>query len=454
MTGIADTGRAQALLVRGGRPLRGRVSVPGNKHGMVLGFAAAVTLGAELSLGNVPALSERDALEEAVTALGGEVAATEEGVARIRGALTGDELPAASTRAIHGSLYLIPAVLAQRGSVVFHGSGGDHLGRFEWGLPRPLRHMLEVMESFGARWEWRGSELRVTAPRLRPATVDVLRWSQEDERPAGPLVSGATKTALLMAAAAPGTSLILNPHEKEAPHELIGMLRALGVEVEQRDACWVVRGGRARPGGRYELMPDPVELMTWQTFAAMTGSTIELDCGETARAFATTRRELGFLEGLGVRPALSPTTITVGPAEHPYGGAVLIAESTGVSTDIAPLLAVLLLRATGKSIVEDRVWAGRYGYAAQLGRMGARMAVSGNRLLVEPSALHAPSGPLTPSDTRSAAVCLAAALSVPGTTVVGGVTHLARGYQDLLPRLAALGAAVERTEVEDLTCSA
>ncbi|EPH46689.1 putative UDP-N-acetylglucosamine 1-carboxyvinyltransferase [Streptomyces aurantiacus JA 4570] len=416
--------------------------MPGNKHSMVLGFAAAVTLGAELTLRNAPWLSERDVLARTVEGLGGRVDCDRDTV-RVSGRITSGTLPGPAEAPIHGIVYLLPAVLAARGEVTFRGAGGDSLGAFEWGYNRPVKHMLEVAEAFGAQWERRDGALHARASRLRPATVDILRWSQDPARPAGPRVSGATKTALLLAAAAPGTSLILNPHEKEAPHELITVLRGLGLRIDQRDGGWVVHGGTAHTAAEHRLMPDPVETMTWQAFAALTGSTLEIDCGDPAHVFTSIHRELAFLNTLGIEPVFTDEAVIVGPAKGSYAGADLIAESTGISTDIAPLLAVLLLGADSDSVVEDRVWAGRYGYAEPLRRMGARMRVRGRRLLVGPSVLSPPGAPLRPADTRSTAVCLAAALATPGTTTVGGLDHLVRGYAALLPRLTDVGARIE-----------
>jgi UDP-N-acetylglucosamine 1-carboxyvinyltransferase len=441
MAESGDNRSARVVIIEGGHPLSGRVRIPGNKHGMVLAFAATVALGARLTLYNAPWLTERTALSEAVGGLGGEVSSG--AVTRINGLVTESELPAASTGGVHGSLYLIPSVLAQLGQVTFHGSGGDGLGSFEWGLSRPLRHMLEVMECFGARWQRRDGVLRVEAPRPRPATLDIMRWSSDEGRLTGPRVSGATKTALLMASAIPGTSLILNPHEKEAQHELISLLRHLGVEIEQRDGGWLVRGGTPRGAGSYELMPDPVDVLTWQAYAAMTGSSLVLDCGETVRTYTTTHRELRFLKLLGIEPEFRPDAITVRSASGPYNGADLVADSTGISTDIAPLLTLLLLRARSDSMVEDRVWPGRFGYADQLVRMGAAMSRSGSRLIVRPSRLRPPDGPLAPADTRSVAVCIGAALAAHGETTVGGIDHLDRGYQDMVARLRSVGARVE-----------
>ncbi|MFF2963875.1 hypothetical protein ACFVT1_34385 [Streptomyces sp. NPDC057963] len=448
----ADYRAGTTAVVEGGHTLRGRVTVPGNKHSMVLGFAAGVALGAELTLTNTPWLSERDVLTHTLKLLGGH-AECENDTVRIRGDITSSDLPAAATEVIHGSVYLLPAVLANRGSVTFSGSGGDSLGSFEWGFTRPVKHMLEVSEAFGAQWERRDGLLHAWTPRLRPATVDILRWSQDPTRPAGPYVSGATKTALLMAAAAPGSSLILHPHEKEASHELITMLRALGIRIDQQDGGWVVHGGTALTTATHRLLPDPVEMMTWQSFAAMTGSTLTIDCGDPAHVFTSIHRELNFLSTLGIEPVFNEDTVTVGPAKQRYEGTELVAESTGISTDIAPLLAVMLLQADSRSVMEDRVWTGRYSYADSLRLMGARMEVIGRQLVIEPSVLRPADVVLRPTDTRSTAVCLAAALATEGSSMVGGLDHLIRGYEALLPRLAAVGAHIELVP-DDAICIA
>lgn len=446
MSTVPEQG-SDALVVDGGRPLSGTIDVQGNKHGMVLGYAAAVAAGAELVLDGVPAVSERSVLSGLFGALGGSAECSGATVV-LRGQLSAGAVPAELSRAIHGSTYLVPAIVAQRGEVRFSGSGGDSLGRFDHGAGRPMSHMLEAMACFGARWSFpSATELRVTCPRLRPAEVDIARWSADRHRPAGPFVSGATKTALLMAAAAPGTSVIHNPHAREAEHELIAMLRHLGADIEQRDGCWIVRGGRCGGRARYRLMPDPADLITWQAISVLTGSSLVARCAGTASVGAALRPERRFLAELGVVPRFGDGYVELHPAAGPFPGAALVAESTGVSTDAAPLLAAMLLQATSPSVVTDRVWHGRFGYAEQLNRLNARCGVADDTLVIQPSVLQPSTRPLTPADTRSAAVCLVAALAVPGRTTITGVEHLRRGYERLVPRLAAVGASVEVAEL-------
>jgi UDP-N-acetylglucosamine 1-carboxyvinyltransferase len=312
--------------------------------------------------------------------------------------------------------------------------------------------MLEVMTHFGARWTFpSATDLHVTCPRLRPADVDIARWSLDHRRPEGPYVSGATKTALLMAAAADGTSIIYNPLAREAEHELIAMLRRLGTDIEQRDGCWIVRGGRFGGHARYRLMPDPADLITWQAICVLTGSSLVLRCEETARVGAALRPERRFLAELGVVPRFGKEHVQLTPGTRPFPGVTLVAESAGVSTDAAPLLAVMLLRGTSPSIVTDRVWRTRFGYAKHLNRLNARCQINDDSLVIHPSVLQPSGQPLTPADTRSGAACLVAALAVPGQTTITGVEHLRRGYELLVDRLRSVGASVAVREFAPCT---
>jgi len=443
MTRTTAAGTRYAVIT-GGRPLAGDVRLPGTKHGTVLAFAAAVATGATLTLHDAPSLTDRRVLAEVVRGLGGEV--HERGTSiDVVGAITGEEIPRAMSQLVHGSLYLVPAVLANRGSVVFHGAGGDGFGRFERGLARPVQHMLDVMAEFGATWSWDRADdaLRVRADTLRPARIDLLRWSTDPVLPEGPMVSGASKTALLMAAATPGTSLVLHPHAREAQHELISVLRGLGVVIEQRDDCWIVTGGSFHQTATHRLMPCPVEFATWLALAVLTESELTAHCGSAPTLLSAVHREVALLARLGIEPRFGDTEIRLGPARGARDGTHLVAESTGISTDITPFLALLLNGATGPSVVEDRIWGNRFGYADELAKLGARMRAGDQRLDITPTPLRAGTEPLTPTDTRSAAVCLLAALSVPGRTVLHGLDHLDRGYGDLPRRLAALGAEVE-----------
>ena len=76
-----------------------------------------------------------------------------------------------------------------------------------------------------------------------------------------------------------------------------------------------------------------------------------------------------------------------------------------------------------------------------------RCRVDDDTVLIHPSDLQPSARPLTPADTRTAAVCLVAALAVPGRTTITGIEHLQRGYERLVPRLTAAGASIDVAEL-------
>jgi UDP-N-acetylglucosamine 1-carboxyvinyltransferase len=435
-----ESRRDGKVIIRGGKRLHGRVAIPGTKHGSVMAFAATVAAAGKLVLDNVPLLTDRFVLSDIIRSLGGDVHSSGSRVV-IRGSVSSAELPPSLTQRVHGSVYLLPAVLAQHGSVIFSGAGGDGFGNFDHGLSRPIQHMLEIAAEFGAQWRWlSNTTVRLSAERLRPTKLNLLRWSTNQRLPEGPYVSGASKTALLLAAAAEGTSVILHPHAREAQHELILVLRRLGIDIEQRDACWIVRGGTFSSSADYRLMPCPVEFATWQTISCVTDSELFAEFDGVAQLISAVHRELDFLSDLGIEPQFCKEGAHLRPAAQPYNGRNLVAEATGISTDITPLLSLILNGATSSSEIRDRVWGERFGYAEELNRLGARMSVRDGRLIVIPSGLRSSPHPLRPADTRAAAVCVAAALAVEGETSVHGLPHLERGYGRLADRLRLLGA--------------
>jgi UDP-N-acetylglucosamine enolpyruvyl transferase len=421
--------------------LSGDIDVAGNKHSLVLALAAAVATGTDLELTNVPDLVETSVLARLVADLGVHVERTPARL-RIGGQVRHTELDPVRAQLIHGSSYLLPAVLAAAGEVVFPGSGGDQLGQFDWGLTRPLRHMLEVMEKFGARWERDPDGVVVAkAAELSGASLDVLRWSSDPVLLNGPRVSGATKTAVLMAAASAGQTVIHNPHVQGATTELLKLIAAMGCAVHISPRRWVITPGKRVSLARYTLEADPVEVVYWHTLAALTGSRLRLRVGDVTAVRATLRHELALLDRLGLSPRFDGIQMTTA-ATAGYPGADLVAQSTGISTDVLPSLVCLMFRATSPSTAVDLVWPGRFQYAGELAKLGLRSTRRANRLSITPSSATATTRWLCPADTRAAASCVLFGLTTPGQTRIAGAHHLYRGHDRFLSKLHDIGADV------------
>ncbi len=429
--------------MRGGMPLAGSVAPDGYKHAMVLSFAAAIAAASTVRLANVPRSTEIDVLLAIAAALGAEVSHDPGGVTIDTAPLHGWVVPAALSRAIHGSLYLVPALLGRFGRVTFSGSGGDAIGHRDHGGARPSAHVIEVLAAFGARFEENADgSITGTAGPLRADTIDIMAWSDDRSLLSGPLVSGATKTALLAALQSPSATLIRNPHDKEAAGDLIRFARAAGAAVERTPDGWLVtRPLRTGRPVAHTVMADPTEVMTWISAAVFTGSRLTIGPFDTEPVREALRYEAPVFAAMGIELAWRDDGLTVSAPRVPQAAHVE-ANVRGVSTDNHPFFTLMLTGADGASSVTDRVWHHRFAYADCLTALGADLTVSVPTVSIRPRRPYLRGRRLAPTDTRAAAVSLLAALAVPGETRISGLAHLHRGYARLPSKLAGLGAAL------------
>jgi UDP-N-acetylglucosamine 1-carboxyvinyltransferase len=428
----------RSIVVSGGRRLAGEVPVSGYKHALTVIVAAAVARAGAVSLRNVPVMTESLVLERILRRMGA--------ASRLAGGawdvdtapMRPGPVPAHLGGLVHGSLYLAPALLARFGEVSFAGAGGDRIGPPELAGRRPVAQVGAVMERFGARVDATGG-LHAVAHRLRGCTIDVMDFSSDARRLRGPAASSATKTALILASVADGPTTLRHPVDRDATRELCDFLRACGASVAQDGDTWRVQAGGGGPPPPHRLVSDSTEIVTFVAAAAHAGASLLLTGITGDRSRRAIAGELDVLRAIGVPLAWGGDWLRVGAPDRLRPAALEI-ECNGVSTDSHPLLALVLLGATGESRITDHVWTSRFAYSALLADMGARLRVEGNTIHLRPSRLHAPAAPLRPTDSRAAAVAVLAALGVPGRTTIEDAGHLDRSYERLLGKLNAVGA--------------
>jgi UDP-N-acetylglucosamine 1-carboxyvinyltransferase len=121
---------------------------------------------------------------------------------------------------------------------------------------------------------------------------------------------------------------------------------------------------------------------------------------------------------------------------------VKTAPYPGFPTDMQPQILTLLTLARGTSFVTETVWDSRFQYVDQLQRMGARITLEGNRMAVVEGVGHLASAPIKASDLRAGVAMVIAGLCAEGTTVIDGVWHIERGYENIVSKLQKVGADI------------
>ncbi|MFD7069057.1 hypothetical protein ACFV97_17745 [Streptomyces sp. NPDC059913] len=439
------------LSVRGGNRLSGAVRTSGFKHSLVTVAAAAAAADAPVRIDNCPDIVETSVLSELFRALGGSAEHGDGTLVLDASGITGADLPAGLAHRIHGSAYLLPALLSRAKRVRMPPSGGCRLGEGQHG--RPAEHFVSVLERFGATGRMLpDGGLELTAERLTGCTVDLLDYTANRAVITGSTYSGATKTALLAASVAHGTTTLHHPYRKSDVTDLMVVLRDLGADIEITGPETLVIQGRG-PGTlrhpvRHTLVPDLIEVVTWICAGTLLADgPLHVAGPGMHRAVRVLGPEFELLERMGVRVDTSLAGLTVHPAQGPLRPVDFTAASRGVFSDNQPFFALLGAYATGSTTITDAVWANRFGYAPGLAALGMHVTHDGRSLRIDgPRPPHRAGQHLRATDLRAAAVLLLAALAVPGRTTLAETHHLARGYRDLAADLRGLGADITPTE--------
>ncbi|PNG94194.1 hypothetical protein [Streptomyces malaysiensis] len=444
----APAGHVPYWDIEAGPPISGELRMSGFKHLMVVCMAAAGLSEEPWHLYSAPDLADRQALACMLRFLGARVDVDED-AERIRidaAPLTGHRVPPDLSAQVHGGAYLLPVLLARNGRVDSGAHGGCRIGGGRGG-GRPVEHIAQVLERFGAICHTDGAGLIATAPRgLRGAVIDLADFSAPDPHhglPTGPHYSGATKTALLAAATARGTTVLRHPYPKPDVQELVRVLAQAGVAVDMTPDTIEIQGADGPIGTASVVLPsDLLEVITFVTASVLLGRELTLRLTRPDVVRDGLAPELRHLRRIGVPLTWDGDLLRIRPAAGPLAPDRVVAASHLVYSDAQPLFALLLLAASGPSTLVETVWSGRFGYVHGLRSMGARLAVHGQELHIHPRPLHQAPGPLRGTDLRATATLLLAALAVGTSHRLFGVEHLARGYAGLPDKLRSLGARI------------
>ncbi|MGY6410418.1 MAG: UDP-N-acetylglucosamine 1-carboxyvinyltransferase [Alkalilacustris sp.] len=416
-----------AIRVRGGSPLQGRIPIAGAKNACLALMPATLLTEEPLTLTNAPRLSDIRTMGLLLESLGAEVASLQDGrvLALASHAPTEPRADYEIVRRMRASVLVLGPLLARQGRAEVSLPGGCAIGA------RPVDLHQMAMERLGAELELRDGYLHARAPRgLRGAVVEF------------PVVSvGATENTLMAATLARGTTVIRNAAREPEIVDLAHCLRAMGARIEGEGTSEItIEGVHHLHGATHRVVPDRIELGTYMLAPVIAGGAVECVGGrlELVAAFAEKLAEAGVevtetAGGLTVRRTGDRVrAVDVQTAPYP-----------GFPTDLQAQMMALLATAEGTSHLEERIFENRFMHAPELARMGARIEVHGGTATVT-GVERLKGAPVMATDLRASVSLILAALAAEGETVVRRVYHLDRGYERLEEKLGACGADIER----------
>jgi UDP-N-acetylglucosamine 1-carboxyvinyltransferase len=450
------------FVVRGGRPLCGRVAVGGAKNAALPIMAAAILAEGPTLLHGVPALVDVATMAGLLRTLGVDVSRPAGSSTSSLQLHVSDESPSVAhyelVRRMRAGVCVLGPLLAKRGRAVVSLPGGCNIG------DRPIDLHLKGLRALGAEVRIERGYVIAEAKRLTGTQIDL----------GGPFGSTVTGTCNVMAAAtlADGVTVIESAACEPEVVDLGHYLNSMGACIVGLGTPRIEIEGVARlRGTEHTVIPDRIEAATLMIAAAVTGGTVTIENvrADHLAAVIEKLREAGVgIEshdrrlGLSLRQTAKPQAadgifaprpqfsssfqrvdLTVTAPSRLRAVDAVARPYPGIPTDAQAQLMALLCVAEGTSVVTDRVFPDRFMHAAELGRMGAVIRRDGPTAIV--SGVPRLSGAcVMASDLRASAALVLAALNADGTSVVKRIYHLDRGYERLEDKLVALGADARR----------
>ncbi len=418
----------EELYIEGGHRLEGTVRIHGAKNSVLPLLAAMTLIDEPVTLENCPQLSDVRATLSILHALGCR-AGQEGGIICGGGHPTNAHIADELMRQMRSSIIFLGPLLAVCGRAEVSLPGGCELG------PRPIDWHLQAMCRMGAEIEESGGRVAARAPQgLTGCEISLIFPSV-----------GATENILLAAVTAKGCTTIVNAAREPEIADLCRFLTACGARIEGIGGSTLVITGVPRLHGcRYAVMPDRMEAVTYALAAAVTGGTLCLDGADPA----CLRAALTVLGEMGCVLYEEPQRLTVcAPRRLVRARQIRSMPYPGFPTDaMAPFTAAACV-AEGTSLLVETVFENRFRHVDELRRMGAKIKVDGRVAVVEGGTLCGAAVRCT--DLRGGAALVLAALAAEGTSTVGALQHMERGYPDWERQLAAVGAKLTLQEKEN-----
>ena len=412
----------ETLVVRGGRPLCGAISIHGAKNGVLPLLAATLLSNEPCTVSGCPEITDADCAAEILSCLGCKVCRRGELLCVDAAASKYTCIPPELSGKMRGSVIFLGALLARHGCAELSMPGGCVLGA------RPIDYHIRALETLGVKAETQGSVLRFSWPERHGGEV-VLPF---------PSV-GATENLMLAATGVPEPVVIRGAAREPEIAELGRFLRDMGAELSGEGGDIVTLcGGKPLHGAKRRALPDRIETATYLALTAACGGEITLRHTDPTLLLPV----LDVLERAGCTLKISDDSIRLRSEGRLRGVRHVRADAyPGFPTDAQAPVTAALLRAEGISEIEDTVFPCRFRHVPELRKFGADVHASGACAVIRGvTALH-PAAAFS-TDLRGGAGVLIAALSAKGESRIENAKLLSRGYAALDTYLQKLGAEV------------
>jgi UDP-N-acetylglucosamine 1-carboxyvinyltransferase len=413
-----------SFIIRGGRPLKGRVKIRGAKNAVLPIMAACILSDSPCVIENVPVLRDIATMGKVLERMGATVHDVGTGTLTIDCKTLKDHMaPYELVRTMRASILVMGPLLAKLGKAKVALPGGCAIGL------RPIDIHLKGVEALGAKVKTGRGYVSLSARKLKGAEIRLNYASV-----------GATENLLMACATAQGTSVIDNAACEPEIQDLAKFLRSMGAKIKGDGTSRITIEGVKELGPvTHGAIPDRIEAGTYLSAGAITHGSVTVDgvIPEHLDEF------LKKLMQTGATVEINGPSITVSAPGELKPTDVRTTPYPGFPTDMQAQFMALMSVTPGISSITETVFENRFMQVAELNRMGANIRIERNTAIIN-GVGYLSGAEVMASDLRASAALVLAGLVARGETRISRIYHIDRGYDQIERRLKSLGADIKR----------
>ena len=416
------------FLIRGAKPLKGKIEISGAKNSALPCLAATLLTAETVILHNVPYVKDLITQRRLLEDLGATVLTPELRTHKVNAKhVELFEAPYELVKTMRASVLALGPLLARFGQAKVSLPGGCAIGT------RPIDLHLKAFEQLGAQVSLESGDVVARAPkgRLVGSEVDFEKVT----------VTG-TENVMMAASLADGRTFIRNAAMEPEIEDLADLLNKMGARIKGAGTPQIeIEGVEALGAAEHTIIPDRIETGTFIVAAAITGGELEIKGCRPDHLTAVIEK----LQDAGVSiEELNPSTLLVKrDAAGLKSRDVTTEPHPHFPTDMQAQYLALMTQAEGTSTVTETIFENRFMHASEMMRMGADIHISGSHAIVNgPTKLSG--ARVLASDLRASASLVLAGLCAIGETQIDRVYHIDRGYETIEKKLRSVGAEIER----------
>ena len=411
------------IKIEGGHKLTGEIEISGAKNSAVALVPAAILCDEEVTISNVPNISDIDSLEEILNYLNAKIT-RRDGVLTIDSSnIVNKEIPEEMSQKLRASYYFMSSLLGKYKHVEMYFPGGCTIGE------RPIDQTLKAYRALGAVVIEEGNRYIVEAEELKGAKIYLDMPSV-----------GATINTMLAAVKAKGKTVIENVAKEPEIVNVATFLNNMGAKIKGAGTNVItITGVDYLHKSFHEVIPDRIEAGTYVIIGALLGENLTIKNLIPSHIESLTSK----LIEAGVEMNINEDSITIEKRGKYKAVSIKTLPYPGFPTDLQQPLIPFLTQCHGISTVEETIWENRLQNVYDTNRMGANIIVKDNRIAKIKGVTKLTGKNVTATDLRGGASMLICGLIAEGITTIDNVKYILRGYDDICGKLSKVGAKIE-----------